>query len=233
MSGDTAAFSAWSGSLTERCSIPGNLTEVASTAGLSSLAGALQQYAPDVLPALVEAQGITVFAPTNEAFQSAMSTIGQVSEQDVMTVLAGHVLNGTVVYSSQLMDGQNVTTASGSTITVMLNETGAFVMSGNSTAEIVRSDVLLENGVVHVIDSVLLNTMGDPEAAASAASSNAEAGMTQTGEQTGGVGAQPTGGSGGDSGSESGGENPASTVKANTIAGVGAATMALFAAMTL
>lgn len=50
----------------------------------------------------------------------------------------------------------------------MLNATGHFVTSGNVTAQIVQPDVLLPNGVLHVIDRVLLNTQIDSGAASSA-----------------------------------------------------------------
>ena len=72
------------------------------------------------------------------------------------------------------------------------NDTGAFVMSGNSTARIIQSDIVIANGVVHVIDGVLLNQGSNTEAAASAASSNVAAATstpasTGTGAAGGGV----------------------------------------------
>jgi hypothetical protein len=75
------------------------------------------------------------------------------------------------------------------------NDTGAFVMSGNSTARIIQSDIVIANGVVHVIDGVLLNQGANTEAAASAASSNVAA-ATSTAAATGtgaGVVGNPTG----------------------------------------
>lgn len=75
------------------------------------------------------------------------------------------------------------------------NDTGAYVMSGNSTARIIQSDIVIANGVVHVIDGVLLNQEANTEAAASAASSNVAA-ATSTAAATGsnaGVVGSPTG----------------------------------------
>jgi hypothetical protein len=49
--------------------------------------------------------------------------------------------------------------------------TGLFVTSGNSTAKIVQTNILTSNGVIHLIDTVLMNAESDPAAASSAAAS--------------------------------------------------------------
>lgn len=74
------------------------------------------------------------------------------------------------------------------------NDTGAYVMSGNASARIIMSDVVIQNGVVHVIDGVLVNAASDPQAAESAQSSYAEqATQTTSMQPTGGVvGGSPT-----------------------------------------
>lgn len=71
------------------------------------------------------------------------------------------------MYSPEL-SGQNFTSAAGEPLSFVLNATGHFVTSGNVTAQIVQPDVLLPNGVLHVIDRVLLNTQIDSGAASSA-----------------------------------------------------------------
>jgi len=73
------------------------------------------------------------------------------------------------------------------------NDTGAYVMSGNVTARIIMSDVVIANGVVHVIDNVLVNAESNPAAASSAASSYAAAATQTTSSAAGGVvGGSPT-----------------------------------------
>lgn len=77
------------------------------------------------------------------------------------------LINGTTVYSPEL-SGANQTSAAGEPLSFSRNETGQYVTSGNVTALIVQSDVLLPNGVIHVIDRVLVNTQSDSGAASSA-----------------------------------------------------------------
>ena len=77
------------------------------------------------------------------------------------------MINATTVYSPSLI-GQNFTSAGGQTLSVHINATGEYVTSGNVTALITQPDVLLTNGVLHVIDRVLLNTAFNENAATSA-----------------------------------------------------------------
>ncbi|GAA5840870.1 hypothetical protein JCM3766R1_005385 [Sporobolomyces carnicolor] len=192
----------------EVLSIPGNLTATAAQAGLTSLTGALTQYASSAIPALTQAKGITVFAPVNSAFESAASLIGTLNETTIANVLLNHVINGTVVYSPLVSNGTNATSAGGATLSFTTNSTGVFVRSGNTTAQIIRTDIPISNGVVHLISNVLANPESNPQAAASAASSASQAAATNTAAQTGGVtptntatgsNGQPSGGAGGNS----------------------------------
>ncbi|KAJ9118727.1 hypothetical protein QFC22_003948 [Naganishia vaughanmartiniae] len=67
----------------------------------------------------------------------------------------------------------NYTSAGGEPFKFMTNATGAFVTSGNTTAQILAADIPIANGVVHIIDRVLANPVGNTAAAESAASSYA------------------------------------------------------------
>lgn len=79
------------------------------------------------------------------------------------------LLNGTTIYSSDL-PGQNLTTAGGESLLFTVNGTGQYVTDSatNKTARIIQPDVLLANGVLHVIDRVFLDTDTDPSAASAA-----------------------------------------------------------------
>jgi hypothetical protein len=64
-----------------------------------------------------------------------------------------HVINGTVAYSSTLANG-TVPTLGGSNITITIVDGEVFV----NRARVITADILLANGVLHVLDSVLSST---------------------------------------------------------------------------
>jgi hypothetical protein len=63
--------------------------------------------------------------------------------------------------------------------------TGIFVTAGNSTARIVTRDVLVSNGVVHLIDNILFDTTSNSAAASSAVNSATSAQGAKTSTETG------------------------------------------------
>lgn len=98
----------------------------------------------------------TVFAPTNAAFDAlpagTVDTLLLPENKDQLTgVLTYHVVAGNVM-SGDLTDGQVVTTLNGQTLTVSIKD-GVVMING---ATVVAADLAGTNGVVHVIDSVLL-----------------------------------------------------------------------------
>ncbi|KAH7903492.1 FAS1 domain-containing protein [Hygrophoropsis aurantiaca] len=96
--------------------------------------------------------GLTIFIPQDSAFSSTASTLSRLSNSELGSVLSGHAINGTF-YSPQLTSGQTAMNFAGQTLTV----TGSTVsLAGGNTANILTSDVLLQNGVVHIIDNVLM-----------------------------------------------------------------------------
>ena len=102
----------------------------------------------------------TVFAPTNQAFINAgFTTIASINQADpaaLTKILTYHVLSARA-FSSDLSDGQMLSTLNGEKITVKLS--GKAMLKGKSnTSEstITGVNMLATNGVVHVIDQVLL-----------------------------------------------------------------------------
>lgn len=178
--------------------IPGSTSDVAGQLGASSLAQLLDSA--DLVEPLDNSM-VTVFAPNNAAIEAVMSTIQGADAAAQQAVLLNHVINGTVVYSTALGSTPSATSASGNMLTFVSNSTGAFVTSGSVTARIIMSDYAASNGVVHVIDQVLLNTTNNPEAAGSAFSSATANAATMT--SAAGTGAQPTSGSGSGNGASS------------------------------
>ena len=96
----------------------------------------------------------TIFAPTNAAFEALFSTLGisgiaDLTAEQLTPILTYHVVSGNVL-STQLTAG-TVQTLNGP-ISVTLSPTPAI----NASSRIIATDVQGSNGVIHVIDNVLL-----------------------------------------------------------------------------
>lgn len=105
------------------------------------------------LVATLEGDGpFTVFAPTNEAFEAASATLATLTDEQTREVLTYHV-SGSEILSSAISDGASVPTLQGEDISVSVD--GATVtLNGNATVTTV--DLQGTNGVVHIIDAVLV-----------------------------------------------------------------------------
>lgn len=114
----------------------------------------------NVLSALMSDGPLTVFAPTNQAFINAgfpdIASIQAADPDTLASILTYHVI-GTRAFSSDLVDGAILTTLNGGTIEVGLNN-GETVLGNSNTnpSNIIAVNILTTNGVVHLIDSVLL-----------------------------------------------------------------------------
>ena len=96
----------------------------------------------------------TVFAPTDDAFDALPEgTLDAVlADMDLLTsILTHHVASGSVM-STDLSDGMMVTTLNGTELMVSINDNG--VMIDNAMVTVV--DIVADNGIVHVIDAVLI-----------------------------------------------------------------------------
>lgn len=103
----------------------------------------------------------TVFAPTDAAFGDLLTELNasMLSDIDAATLeatLQYHVVNGANVLEGDLTDGQTVTTLEGSDFTINLDGVASITDANNRESNIVATDVQASNGVVHVIDKVLL-----------------------------------------------------------------------------
>ncbi|NRA50170.1 MAG: fasciclin domain-containing protein [Phaeodactylibacter sp.] len=134
--------------------------------GLSSLVAALTRsdLSTNFVEALSGAGPFTVFAPSNDAFQALLdsnddwNTLADIPVGLLETVLSYHVSSGVNARSTDLSDGMMVSTlAEGETLQVDLSNPDApQIVAGSSTATVVAADIQGANGVVHVIDTVLL-----------------------------------------------------------------------------
>lgn len=133
---------------------------IAVGAGFTKLAEALTEAG---LVETLQGDGpFTVFAPTDAAFDALYSRLGvsgpsEIDDATLEAVLTYHVL-GAMVFSSDLSDGAMPETLQTGTVTVNIgdNVTLTDVDSGSPDAEVTSTDILGTNGVIHVIDQILI-----------------------------------------------------------------------------
>jgi uncharacterized surface protein with fasciclin (FAS1) repeats len=145
------------------------IVEIAvATDDLSLLVGALQQANAGLVETLGGDGPFTVFAPTNEAFIALLDALGDdyhsladfdtQEEKDLLVkVLTYHVVAGTAAFSTDLSDGQMIETFQGENVGINISGGTVHVVDAtDTTASVVLADVAASNGVVHVINKVLL-----------------------------------------------------------------------------
>jgi uncharacterized surface protein with fasciclin (FAS1) repeats len=96
----------------------------------------------------------TVFAPTDAAFAKLLKKLGITAEEllareDLKQILLYHVLSGKVL-SSDLKDGMKAETLAEKTVDISLDPVRV------NNANVVKADIEASNGVIHVIDEVLV-----------------------------------------------------------------------------
>ncbi len=141
--------------------VEGNIVEVASSnPDFSILVDAVKRAGlADVLSA---AGTYTVFAPTNTAFENLLTELGvsglnEIPVETLKSVLLYHVLS-TKVTSSAVATGYastNADGAAGSKLSLWIEKTGSAVKLDNRS-NVTSADISASNGVIHVIDKVLL-----------------------------------------------------------------------------
>ena len=115
-----------------------------------------------VLESISDEDGsFTIFAPTDAAFAEISDVTSGLNASQISDVLSYHVL-ASRVYSTDLADGVEPATVLGQTVKVNIND-GAVTISdqsmNNMDANVVQVNVNGINGVIHVIDKVLIPTL--------------------------------------------------------------------------
>lgn len=161
-------------------SIPPNVSDVLAAQNLTYLAGLFNSAtvpssngSNETIAAFLDGdsvQGFTFFAPDNAAIELEGSSLTSVTANNtaLLAILSNHGVNGTTIYSPSITASENLTSAGGEPLTFTTNSSGVFVNSGGSSARIIKTDILCKNGVLHMLDRVLINTETNPEAASSA-----------------------------------------------------------------
>jgi uncharacterized surface protein with fasciclin (FAS1) repeats len=102
----------------------------------------------------------TVFAPTNDAFAALPAgtvekLLKPANKDQLAAILTYHVVPATVM-AADVTSGE-VKTVNGATFDVKADDMGVTITDGQgNTANVVQTDIVASNGVIHVIDAVLL-----------------------------------------------------------------------------
>lgn len=149
-----------------------NIVETAQdTESVSSLVAALAKADESASNNLIstlsdETTNFTVLAPTNDAFTDLLARLDGFDSLDdfnteqlqnlLATVLTYHVVGGAAVTSSALTEGQVITTVQGEDLTVSISGGVYFTDAAGEAAQVTLADVETTNGIIHLIDKILL-----------------------------------------------------------------------------
>lgn len=178
---DVAEFPANAAAVQAGARQPGNATiaEIAENAGFSLLLGAVGYVAETnpgspLIEKLLNEEQFTVFAPTDEAFVDLVNAVSPLLDEEVLlndgpfaaiddllgagtveVVLSYHVTEGRRASNSVVPPRRDrvIATLAGATFSV---GTSGVITAVGSTAGITAADISASNGIIHVIDAVLL-----------------------------------------------------------------------------
>lgn len=135
---------------------PGTIAEIAVADGsFTTLVAALE--AADLVETLAGEGEFTVFAPTDDAFaalpEGTVATLLEDPEGALTDILLYHVVEG-IVPAEVVVTLESATTLSGNDVTITVTEDGEVFL--NDTVQVIITDIEASNGIIHVIDGVLL-----------------------------------------------------------------------------
>lgn len=134
--------------------MPPTILDAAGYAGLTSLAGAVEGADPAIANLLGSPGEYTVFAPTNDAFDDVSDVTAGLDATQLADVLAYHAFPGSVTSDAvPALADSLMENAYGINVTALFDTSDGVAING---ADVVVADIYTTNGVVHVIDEVLL-----------------------------------------------------------------------------
>ncbi len=158
---DTSAETSTTEDMTESTEAMADETIVEIAAGnpdFSTLVTAVQ--AAGLAETLSGEGPYTVFAPTNEAFaaipaETLQSLLEPANQETLTQILTYHVVAGEVM-AADVAPGE-VETVEGTPFTIEVEGSDVFIVDGQGgRAQVVTTDIVASNGVIHVIDAVLI-----------------------------------------------------------------------------
>lgn len=130
--------------------VPKNASTTLSAATGIQVSAILKALTDTNLVSTVETTpDLTIFVPNDAAFAAIASTLANASVEDVTSILTYHAVAGAVVFSSDITNS-TVKTLNGAELTLSVGENGSVSINN---AKVVVPNVILSNGVAHIIDA--------------------------------------------------------------------------------
>ncbi|KAJ3568169.1 hypothetical protein NPX13_g6514 [Xylaria arbuscula] len=133
--------------------LPESLSNTSNATGQSTFSRMLATS--NMTQTLESTHSITAFLPSDAAFSASNSTL------TASTLLANHVVLGSVKYLPDLQNGVSLTTQRGERLAITVRG-GQYYVNG---ARITKANLILENGVAHVVDKIITPSPPSPSAA--------------------------------------------------------------------
>ncbi|KAK4186323.1 FAS1 domain-containing protein [Podospora australis] len=124
---------------------------------LTAFLGAL--YSTGLAEEISNMPNITILAPRNTAFQSISSSLSALSESSLRDVLKYHIIPNNVIPSSGFLNGTTLSPLLGKESKIFITQIGNNLYFNR--AQMLQADILLANGVLHMIDNVLSQNASD------------------------------------------------------------------------
>ncbi|MGB5821173.1 MAG: fasciclin domain-containing protein [Saonia sp.] len=147
-------------------SLPNIVALAESVNMLSSLVEALEVADAGLVEALSANGTLTVFAPTNDAFNAliadlegfdSLTDFDETSEKELLAeILKYHVVSSEAVFSDNLSNGRVLETLQSEALTVNIDGSVFIKDKTNIDSEVVGADNEASNGVVHIVNKILL-----------------------------------------------------------------------------
>ncbi|KAG0166164.1 hypothetical protein DFQ30_007519 [Apophysomyces sp. BC1015] len=148
--------------ISEPLTLPGDLLEkLVVDLDLSTFIATL--YVSEVVNDIKNAQGITLFVPTNDAFHRlglvAKYLVHPTAKSSLQSVLRYHSVTELLYHDDMINGTHEVTTMANATLRIGQNKAGNVTVSrpdGRQIGTVVNTNILVQNGVVHKVDEVQL-----------------------------------------------------------------------------
>ncbi|KAI3401075.1 hypothetical protein diail_219 [Diaporthe ilicicola] len=127
--------------------IPTNASTTAAAAGLTRIAGALTSTGE--VEFFDSEPNVTIFIPSNEAFDAITDVVANLTTDQLQQALLKHIVVGAVVYSPSIPAGDTSVESALGEYNTLANTDGVITINN---ATVITADILLSNGVGHLID---------------------------------------------------------------------------------